>query len=178
MEPEIRAYGIAKGFHPQTIRRWLNWAPADGSALERIALPLKISENHLRDLMDWLEEIALRDGVSIHSILASKNLADIETDPRLGRADKLKRIKDQIRRLRFPRLAASEDAILVKIQALKLGPEVRLSVPPGLEGGTLRVEFAASNQEDLKRLTEKLRQAVERNCMEDIFKLLAGHVTG
>ena len=54
------------------------------------------------------------------AILTSKAIDDIATDPRLGRADKLKRIKEQLRRLRFPRLAETEDAIRAKIQALKL----------------------------------------------------------
>ena len=82
--------------------------------------------------MDWLEEISLRDGQSIHAILTSKAIDDSATDPRLGRADRLKRIKEQIRRLRFPRLAETEDSIRAKIQELKLHPEIRMSVPPGL----------------------------------------------
>ena len=168
---------MAKGFHPQTIQRWLNWAPADGRALARVALALRISENHLRDLMDWLEEIALRDGVNIHAVLSSKTVSEIETDPRLGRPDKLKRIKDQIRRLRFPRLAASEDAVRAKIQELKLHPEIRLTVPLGLEGGCVTIEFAASSHDDIKRLTKKLTEAAERNSMGEIFDLLGSHVT-
>jgi hypothetical protein len=173
-ETEIRTYATGKGFHPQTVERWLSWDAADGGALERLAFALKISENHLRDLMDWLEEIALRERIAVHTILASKAIADIETDPRLGRADRLKRIKEHVRRLRFPRLAETEDAIRAKIQELKLHPEIRLSVAPGLEGGDLRVEFSAANYDELKRLAEKLRQAAEKSLPAEIFALLAG----
>ena len=175
-ETEIRAYAASKGFHPQTVERWLSWDAADGGALERLAFALKIGENHLRDLMDWLEEVALRDGVSIQSLLNAKAVDDIATDPRLGRADKLKRIKEHVRRLRFPRLAETEDAIRAKIQELKLHPEIRLSVAPGLEGGNLRVEFAAANYDELKGLAEKLRQAAEKKLPAEIFDLLAGHL--
>ena len=173
-ETEIRAYATSKGFHPQTLDRWLSWDGADGGALERLAFALKISENHLRDLMDWLEEIALRERVPAQTILASKTIADIETDPRLGRADKLKRIKEHIRRLRFPRLAETEDAIRAKIQELKLHPEIRLSVAPGLEGGNLHVEFSAANYDEFKHLAEKLKQAAEKSTPVEIFALLAG----
>lgn len=177
MEAKIRAYAVAKGFRAETLERWLRWTPADGSALERVAFSLKISENHLRDLMDWLEEISLRDGVAIHAILASASIHSIETDPRLGRADRLKRIKEQIRRLRFPRLAEVEDAVQTRIQALKLHPEIHLTAPLGLEGGTLRVEFAAASQDDVKRLARSLHEAAEKASMAEIFKLLAGHST-
>jgi len=175
LEREIRDYSKAKGFHPQTLERWLSWQPDDAGALARLAISLKISENHLRDLMDWLEEIALRDRLSIQAILASKSVDDSATDPRLGRADRLKRIKEQIRRLRFPRLAETEDAIRAKIQDLKLHPEIRLTVPPGLEGGQLLIEFAAASHAELKQLTTKLTEATDRGGMPEIFDLLAGH---
>ena len=155
--------------------RWLSWPADDAGALAGLAIPLKISENHLRDLMDWLEEIELRDGQKIHAILTSRSVADIATDPRLGRADRLKRVKEKIRRLRFPRLAETEDAIRAKIHELKLHPEIRLTVPSGLEGGQLRVEFAAASHAELKRLASQLTQAVDQDNLPAIFDLLAGH---
>ena len=173
-EKEIRDYSTAKGFHPQTLERWLNWQRDDAGALARLAFALKVSENHLRDLMDWLEEISLRDGQSIHAILTSKAIDDSATDPRLGRADRLKRIKEQTRRLRFPRLAETEDTIRAKIQELKLHPEIRMTVPPGLEGGQLRVEFSAANHAELKQLASKLTEATDKASMPEIFDLLAG----
>jgi hypothetical protein len=48
-EIEIRDYSTAKGFHPQTLERWLSWQPDDAGALAGLAIALKISENHLRD---------------------------------------------------------------------------------------------------------------------------------
>src|SRR5881398_822320 len=96
-DERIRDYAKEKGFHPQTLARWLHWEPQDRDALCGLAVGLKIGENHLRELMDWLEEIALRDRCGIHQILAQQKIAHIGSDPRLGRADKLKRIKEQIR---------------------------------------------------------------------------------
>lgn len=140
----------------------------------KLALDLKIGENQLRDLMDWSEEIALRDGIAIAAIFAGKVIDDIATDPRLGRADKVKRIKESLRKLRFPRLAQTEDEIHDKIRALKLRPEIRVMVPPGLEGGRLQIEFSVTTQEDFKRLAEKLAEAAETSFTYEIFALLGG----
>jgi hypothetical protein len=172
-ESEFRNFADTKGFHPSTLNRWLSWQAADRAALAKLALDLKISENHLRDLMDWSEEIALRDGIAIAAILAGKDVEDIATDPRLGRADRVKKIKDYFRRLRFRRLARTEDEIQGRIRALKLQPEIRVSVPPGLEGGRLQIEFSVTNQQDLKRLADKLA-AAESGITGEIFKLLSG----
>ena len=142
--------------------------------LAKLAVDLKIGENQLRDLMDWSEEVALRDGIATAAIFTGKAIDDIATDPRLGRADKVKRIKESLRRLRFPRLAQTEDEVHDKIRALKLQPEIRVNVPPGLEGGRLQIEFSVTNQQDFKRLTEKLVAAAEASCTGEIFTLLGG----
>jgi len=177
-ESAFRSFAESKGFHAQTLSRWLSWQPEDRLALARLALPLKISENHLREVMDWCEEIALRDGATIATIFAAKSIDDIATDPRLGRADKVKRIKESLRRLRFPRLAQTEDAVQGKIRALKLQPEIRVTVPPGLEGGRVQIEFSVTNQQDFKRLAEKLAAAAETSCTSEIFALLGGAGNG
>ena len=142
--------------------------------LAKLALDLKIGENQLRDLMDWSEEIALRDGMAMAAIFAGKVIDAIATDPRLGRADKVKKIKESLRRLRFPRLAQAEDEIFSKIRALKLLPEIRLTVAPGLEGGRLQIEFTVTSQQEFKRLAEKLATAAETNSTYEIFSLLGG----
>lgn len=176
-ETEIRDYARERAFHAKTLERWLSWESTDQDALVQIAQSLKIGENHLRELMDWLEEIALRDRSRIHDVLSSKTIADLGADPRLGRSDKLKRIKEQVRRLRFPRLAETEDAIRNKIHSLKLGPEIRLSVPPGLEKGRVQIEFSATSQDELKRIVAKLTEAAASDAMPAIFELLGRWAT-
>ncbi|MGH7783803.1 MAG: hypothetical protein ACREO5_08210 [Candidatus Binatia bacterium] len=141
-----------------------------------IALALKAGENHLRDLMDWLEEIEARDGVPVRDVLQSSAIENIKTDPRLGRADRLKRIKDQIRRMRFPRLSHIEDSIQSRIRELKLQPDIKLSVPPGLEGGDLRVEFSAASTNELKNLIKKLGDAADSQSLAEIFAMLKGDI--
>jgi hypothetical protein len=127
----------------------------------------------LRDLIDWLEEIALRDKCGIDAILAEKAIADIETDPRLGRADKLKRIKEEVRRRRFPRLVSAETAVKQCIRQLALPSEICVGVPPGLEGGFLDVQFRASSAEEVKHLAAKLMAAADSHAMKEAFAILA-----
>lgn len=128
----------------------------------------------MRDLMDWLEEIHLRDRCRARETLARNEIADIESNPRLGRADKIKKIKDEVRRLRFPRLAGLEDSIHARIHDLKLKPEIQLRLPPGLEGGRLRVEFSAASHHEFELLVGKLAASLNRKDLTEIFELLAG----
>ena len=173
-ESAIRGYGTSRGFHRQTVERWLAWEAADQESLQEIVVSLKVSENHLRDMMDCLEEISLRDNVKVREILGRPVLVSVKTDPRLGRADKVKRIKEELRRWRFPRLAAVEESIRIKIQALKLPAEIRLRVPPGLEGGRIQVEFSAASAAELAELTSRLSAAASTSSTAEIFDLLSG----
>jgi hypothetical protein len=173
-ESQIHQYAKSKGFHPQILERWLGWDQPSREALLRLAEDLKLGGSHMRDLMDWLEEIALRDRSTIAAVLMSKPITEVASNPRLGRADKVKRVKDAIRRLRFPRLANTEDSIRARIQELKLDPRIRLMTPPGLEGGRLRVELSASTAEELKKLIDELVVATGTNTLKEIFALLAG----
>ena len=173
-ENAIRDYAKTRGFHRRTLDRWLGWQPADQDALEEIAVSLKVSENHLRDMMDWLEEISLRDDSNISAILKRPAIYSIKTDPRLGRADKLKRIKEHLRRWRFPRLAAIEESLRAQIRALKLPADIELSVPPGLEGGRVHVTFSAGSQREFEELTDRLSDAASSAIIAEIFASLSG----
>lgn len=170
----VRAYGSAKGFHKQTLERWLGLSEVDRAALLDLAQGLKLGENHFRDFLDWLEEIALRDGLSFRDVLDGAALARISSDPRLGRNDKLKRIKEELRRLRFPRLARLEEEIQRRVQEMKLGPVIQISFSPGLEGGELTVQIKAASHETLQKLIEELAGALEKRAMKEIFALLEG----
>lgn len=174
-DQEIIAYGWAKGLHKQTLDRWLKLAEADRRALWDLVNDLKLGENHLRDFLDWLEEIGRRDGLGFSEVLKGETLLRISSDTRLGRNDKLKQIKEELRRLRFPRLARVEEEIRRRIHELKLGPQIRISVPPGLEGG-VTVEVKAASYEELVRLAKELGALAEKKAMKEIFGLLEGRV--
>ena len=173
-EAAISEYAKTRGFHPHTLERWLSWQEADRDRLGDLAIALKISENHLRDLLDWLEEMSLRDKEKIHCILDLPEIASIETHPRLGRADKLKRIKEQLRRRRFPRLAALENSLAESVKALRLPAAIHLSIPPGLEGGRIKAELEAATASELKELSELLSNAAASEEMTRIFAILNG----
>jgi len=120
-----------------------------------------------------LEEIALRDGVDLCHILQREPFLGISSDPRLGRNDKLKRIKEEVRRLRFPRLTSMEEAIRKRLQEIRLSPQIRITVPPGLEGG-LTVQMRAASRKELERLVGELSQLLEKKAVQEIFSLLEG----
>jgi hypothetical protein len=172
MNGPLERYAREKRFHPKTLERLLALSERDRDALAPLIVELKPSENHLRDLLDWLEEIGLRDGVGFEAVFDRVGAERIRSDPRLGRAERLKRIKEGIRRLRFPRLSEIESVIEARIRSLRLGPAIEASVPPGLEGGALTFVVRTKTAEDLRRAATALGQAAERPELLEIYQLL------
>jgi hypothetical protein len=177
VDQQIQAYCRLKGFHPKTQERWLELNEADREALLALVETLKAGENHFKDLLDWLEEISVRDGVGVAQVLGREELARIASDPRLGRSDRLKRLKEEVRRLRFPRMARIEDEIERRIRDMKLNPQILVTVPPGLESGAVTVQVKATNYEEMKCLIGDLAQLTEGEQMKQIFALLRGEAT-
>jgi hypothetical protein len=173
----ILQYCAEKGFRKQTTESWLELPEADGEALLELAKALRIGENHFHDFLDWLEEIALRDGINVQSVLGGEAVAKVLDDPRLGRNDKLKRVKEELWRLRYPRLAEAEEEIRRRIRELKLSPRIQMSAPLNLEGGALTVQLRATTQEELRRLMREVSEATEKKAVGEIFDLLAGKGT-
>lgn len=147
---------------------------ADREALLVLVETLKAGENHFKDLLDWLEEISVRDGVGVAQVLSREELARIASDPRLGRSDRLKRLKEEVRRLRFPRMARIEDEIRRRIREMKLDPKILVTVPAGLEGGAVTILMKAAGYDELKRLSAEVARVVEDDGMKEIFALLRG----
>ncbi len=174
MDQAIIEYGRIKGIRKRTLERWLHLVESDREALLDLAKALSIGENHLRDFLDWTDEMSLRDGVGLGKVLMGDPIEPIWTDSKLGRSDKLRRVKQELRRLRFPRLVQVEREIQKRIRSMGLKSEIQLTVPTSLEGGSLMVQLRSTSHEDLKRLTGELGPLLDRTEIKEIFDFLRG----
>ena len=173
LSEEITAYGRERGIHAQAVERWLAFGEADQQALLVLARSLRLGGNHFNDFLDWCVEISLRDGCSVASIVGGKELAPTLSDGRMGRNDRLKHVKEALRRLRYPRLTRIEDEVRGRLRSMKLDPRLRITVAPGLEGG-LRVELQASGAETLARLARELESLADDDTAREVFALMEG----
>lgn len=169
----IRAYAEERRFRSATVDRWLAAPVADAAALLELALRLRLGENQLRDLWDWLDEVACRDRQPLAAVLARPVLQDALA-PSLGRTDQLKAFKASLRRLRFPALAAQEERLAGLVGALQLPPAVRVRWPEFLEGDRLEISVEATSPEALRSAAEALAAAARRAECAAIFALLDG----
>lgn len=170
----IRQYASERHYREKTVDLWTSLSNADARALYHLATALRLGENQLRDLWQWAAEIAVRDRTTIAAVLESPAIT-AALEAKLSRNDRLQRVKHALRRRRFPQLSAAEDRARSLMEAAKLPPSVRLSLPRFFEGDEVQVTCSAKTPAELHAaLTAALRWAETETCRE-LFALLGGN---
>lgn len=170
LHEQITAYAHDKRLSPQTMGRWQAWGEKDHVALWVVVQELQLGENHLRDFLDWLEEITVRDGSTVRELLARADITQ-PLQSKLSRNDKLKAVKEAIRRIRYPRFSRLEEEVRAAVKALDLGNRIQLSFPPTLEGEEITVEIKARNPQELVDHLNRLQHRVADGSLMRLFAL-------
>jgi hypothetical protein len=168
---QVAIYAQDRRLSEQTLARWQRWTEADQSTLLMLAQELQLGENHLRDFLDWLEEITLRDGGTIHDLLVRPEITR-PLNAKLGRNDKVKAVKDALHKLRYPHLSRLEERLRTAVKALDLSSRVRVSFPPVLEGDEITVELKARNVAELRESLARLQQRLDDGMWQQVFDVL------
>jgi len=151
--------------------RTATWTDDERVALATVAAALRPSPHHLADVLDWLDDIAARDGTRPAAVLAAPALAAAFASK--GSApDRWKRWKEALRRLRYPRLVAREQEVAAAMRALDLGRGVTIAAPAALEGGTMTVTIRAASAAELDATLDRLDAARRAGALARLFMLL------
>lgn len=167
----IGAFAAARRFQHGLRERWCAAADADAAALLDLAEELRLGENQLRDLYDWTEEIAARDGGTVAGVLGAAGVQAARARG-LGRNEAIKAVREALRGLRFPQLAALERRLAECIRSLRLPPGVRIVLPEHLQGDEIRIEICAGDAAAVRAALAELAAAADRPQLAEVFALL------
>jgi hypothetical protein len=173
LEMAIQAYAHTKRFSPATLERWLGCTRSDREALLSIAEALRLGENQFRDVFDQAQEIAARRQCSMAEVLAAGPIRDVLARG-LGRNEAVHALKQSLRRLRYPQLAAVEERLAGMTKALGLPSGVELRFPDNLEGDEISLHLRAKSATQLRERVARLTSAMQRVEVDEIFRLLEG----
>lgn len=169
----VRAYAREKHFAAATRERWLRQPAPDRNALLELARQLRLGENQFRDVLDYLEDIAAREGCGLAAVLASPAVRGVLERDR-GRNEAIKALKDALRRLRYPQLAAAEEKLVALVKRLHLSAGVRVEFPQNLEGEEVTVTVRARSAAELRARAAAIAVALQAPEVDEIFRVLAG----
>ncbi len=168
---QIADYAQRKRLSGPTLARWQAWPETDQAALFSLLQDLQCGENHLKDLLDWFEEIAARDEQTVADILERRELRSARATPG-SRHDKLKAVKTALRKLRYPRLTRLEENVRQAVKALDLGRTGRVSFPSDFEGDEVTLTLTVRNVHELQDGLSRLQQRLDDGRFQRVFDAL------
>jgi ParB family chromosome partitioning protein len=134
---------------------------------------LKFSINHQREFIEYVSDIAHRDGLSISTVLSDRALSSLLEDEKKNQPQRVQAALKILRRRRFPILTHAERSFRSRIQALKLPPGVRIEHPPGFEAPEYRLDVRFSDGEMLKRRLLEIAGLPGLEKLQDPWKMKA-----
>ncbi len=91
-----------------------------------------------------------------------------------GATRRSRRIKLELRRLRYPQLTAIEQRLAALVKELRLPAGVRVELPANLEGEHVTVQLRAASSTELRAQVDALAAALRGEGVDRIFAVLEG----
>ena len=153
------------------------------TALELVELPhevgvgfselfnrLKLSLNKQRQLLTLVKEIAIREDASIEDVLGETYLRETLLSEELDRNQKARKIRNYLKKRRFPEITRTEKAFEARVKALQLGSGVKLIPPIHFEGATYTLSIYFDNLNELHDRRETLDQLIQNPNLHKILE--------
>lgn len=133
---------------------------------------LRPGANKLTELATWLEEIALRDDRPLTAVIVDLRLRTMSQDSSLAPQERLRVVREAVRRARFPTLAQMTRQAAELVVKLQLEPFVSVRPPEGFEGDAFEARFDFSSPDELRTVGRLLSEASNHPAAEELRDLL------
>ncbi len=131
------------------------WDEAGRNAMTRVLGELRCSASIQMELVERVEEIALRLGGKGPEISGAPEVRTILEDPASNRRQKTEKVRELFRQWRFPRLSARERRFEEDLAKAGLPAEIRVVPPPSFEGERWQMRLTFSDPRELRRLLDE-----------------------
>ena len=151
---------------------WANFPTEDQQAILVLVRAVKPGQNLLRNYLQLLGEIALRDSLSVQDILMDKSIQDVMRDPQMSKSGGREIVHRILRRRRNPVVKKIENDFDSARKGLKLDGEVSLEPPAFFEGDKIKVAFEIGSRKELEKKALGLLEASRRPSVSKLFSIL------
>jgi len=143
---------------------------ADRLKVNELFMVLRLSFNQQWEVIQWIVEIAGREGRSPKEILEEDALSEIMNNSEMSNPIKSKTIVKILRKRRFPSVVKAETAFKKGVSRLSLPQGAKIIPPPFFEGKKYRLEIGFTQGEELKGKVESLLRQPGLEQITDFWK--------
>ncbi len=145
------------------------WSANERNALQDLLMTYQVNLNKCREFVMFLDEVKLRDGTDIATLIA----AIVRASERTVQTDQqFELFRVTLRRLRFPYLAPAEKEWNDTVPPLESATGSIIRPPANFEGETLTIQLSARSKEELAHKLDTLTGSLTSPQWDHAFKHL------
>ena len=175
IDAEIRTLAQDRRLPAAHLERWLAMDPASRGSMLTYARSLALRTGQLVSTLELLEEIAVRERITVAEILRRDEIRRIANAP-ASVPSRASAFIEALRQTRFPRLRKMQERLRAEIAALKLPPGLSLDLPKELGSDELTVSLRVRSADELGKLVAALNRSSAG--LARIIELLGGGSQG
>ena len=170
-DQQIRALAAERRLPSTRLARWLAMDPPSRAAMLDVARTLRLRTGQLVAALDTLDEISVRDHVSIASVLDRHEIRRIANGSG-STPSRASALVEALRTLRYPLLKRMQEQLRSEVSALKLPRGISIDLPQELGSDELTVSLRVRSGADLAHLLQALDK--RRTGLTRIIEMLGG----
>jgi Glycosyl transferase family 2 len=171
IDAQIREIAAERRLPQSHLDRWLAMDPRSRAAMLELARILRLRTGQLVTALDTLDEIAVREHVTVAAILERPEVRRIAKGS--GSApSRASALLEALRTLRYPRLKKTQDELRAEVTALKLPRGISIDLPKELGSDELSVSLRVRSGAELAHLLDALDRS--RSGLTRIIEMLGG----
>lgn len=151
-----------------------NLKPGDRQAVFTLIAELRLGVNKIRELVTYLDEIALRDACSLADIVNSDRIQSVLTNDALQGPQKAEQIRHILRVLRYPQFTDLEQCYQHALQRLQLPKNIRMQADRFFEDDRLSVAFQFHTLEELRSIADSLTSLSKQPELSRLLSVISG----
>lgn len=170
LEDEIK-HGIIQGtITEKNAIRLSGMETDDRLYLFRLFCMVNLSSSKQAEIIESCCDIARRDNLSVRDVLKHEGIEEILKHDKLTLSQQGDRIRQLLRKKRFPRLTLCEERFLRLKKKLALPGSIQFHPPPFFEGSTYRMQIEFENIEDLGRAADQVKILAGSSSVKEMLE--------
>ena len=147
------------------------WNEAGREAAETLLAALRPGVNKCRELLELIEETAVKDGVPPQALLNREEIQKPLNEADLPPNEKYETIHKHLRRWRYPVLTDLQKQVYQAIDRLKLDGRIKLRTPENFESDQFKIELNFSSREELTAQVEQLFRITDAEALDELIRI-------
>ncbi|RJQ87953.1 MAG: hypothetical protein C4519_00185 [Desulfobacteraceae bacterium] len=142
---------------------------AGAEELAKLFQEIRLGLNRQRELLDWIQAIAVREELTVSEILEQDPIAAWRRDETKDRGHVAQLIRQHLRKRRYPEITAFERHYAQCVKALKLPQRIQMTAPPHFEGRTYHLGLDFQDKQELMELNREIQRIISSPLLAELL---------